>query len=338
MTILVNAYCTTRELPPLEFPHSLRSLRDLNDAELAEHLDGVAGYIASRGEAMTQTRYQVIRHVQRVRHHLSLEVEPEDMDAFASWAWSANAVLFLPDATVRDPAGAVLVYPSNLDPDASAEVPFPQDAHARRAVNLERLEALQIEVPESLPPVLGAGEVELRQPIDVARRALALFVVANRAESLGHGSPLPLETLREQSPQGFLALSPRETEFLAADCPDPQEVVQAVWRYEALFVLQWALGLTDELPLPTGICDVPAASERMRTFDVSESPSLRPADEILSALDLHLRLHWAVRQARLDEAEPPAGLSPGVVLERHYALNWLVRFEESEWDEVDVPT
>ncbi|MBL4844084.1 MAG: DUF4272 domain-containing protein [Planctomycetes bacterium] len=338
MTILVNAYCTTRELPPLEFPHSLNSLRDLNDAELPEHLEGFAGYVAGRGEAMTQTRYHVIRHVLRVQHHLSLELESEHMDAFAGWAAEANALVFLSDGTVRDPKGAVLVHPTDLEPDTDAEIPFPQDAHARKAVSMERLEALEIEVPASLPPVLGAGEVELRQPIDVARRALGLLVLANRAESLNHGSPLPLETLREQTPQGFLALSPREKEFLAADPPDRQEVVQSVWRYEALFLLQWALGLTDKLPLPTGICDVPALRERMRTSDLSSSPSLRPVGEILAALDLHLRLHWAVRQARLDEKEPPGDLSPGVVLERHYALNWLIRFEEAEWDEVDVPT
>ena len=338
MTILVNAYCTTRELPPLDFPHSLTSLRDLNDAELPEHLDGFAGYVASRGEVMTQNRYHVIRHVLRVQHHLSLQVEPEHMDDFAGWASRANAVVFLPDGTIRDPAGAVLVYPTDVEPDGDAQVPFPQDAHARKAASMERLEALEIEVAPSLPPVLGVGEVELRQPIDVARRAFGLCVVANRAESLNHGAPLPLETLREQAPQGFLALSPRETAFLAAAAPDPQEVVQSVWRYEALFLLQWALGLTDELPLPTEICDVPALHERMRTSELSSAPSLRSADEILTALDFHVRLHWAVRQARLDEKDPPGNLSPGVVLERHYALNWLIRFEDAEWDEVDVPT
>jgi len=340
MTALVNAYCTVRELPPLEFPHALNAIRDLNDAELPEHLDGFAGYVASRGEAMTQTRYHVIRHVLRVRHHLSLEVEPEDMERFARWAWRANALIFLPDGTIRDPSGAVLVYPGNLEPDASAEVPFPEDAHQRKQASSERLSELGIEVVSTLPPCLGEGEVELRQPIDVARRALALFVVATRAESLNHEAPIPSETLRRQTPQGFLALSPREQAFMECEAPDPQEVVQAVWRYEALYLLQWALGLSEELPLPTQICDVPALRERMERSleDLTGSPSLRPADEILSALDLHVRMHWAVRQARLDEREPPQGLSPGVVLERHYALNWLIRFEDDDWDEVDVPT
>ena len=41
---------------------------------------------------------------------------------------------------------------------------------------------------------------------------------------------------------------------------------------------------------------------------------------------------------RLDETDPPAGLEPGVVKERHHTLNWLVRFEDADWDDVDTPT
>lgn len=28
----------------------------------------------------------------------------------------------------------------------------------------------------------------------------------------------------------------------------------------------------------------------------------------------------------------------GVVAERHHALNWLVRFMDADWDDVDTPT
>jgi hypothetical protein len=34
----------------------------------------------------------------------------------------------------------------------------------------------------------------------------------------------------------------------------------------------------------------------------------------------------------------PANLNDGVLQERHHALNWLVRFEDREWDDVDTPT
>jgi hypothetical protein len=49
-------------------------------------------------------------------------------------------------------------------------------------------------------------------------------------------------------------------------------------------------------------------------------------------------LRWATTEARIKGAAPPAGLEPSVVLERHYALNWLTRFEDEDWDDVETPT
>ena len=65
---------------------------------------------------------------------------------------------------------------------------------------------------------------------------------------------------------------------------------------------------------------------------------MRSNGEILDALDVHYRLHWLVRQARLKDQGPVQGVDAGVVLERHRVLNWLVRFEDSAWDDVDTPT
>jgi hypothetical protein len=52
---------------------------------------------------------------------------------------------------------------------------------------------------------------------------------------------------------------------------------------------------------------------------------------------MHYRLHWAVREARIKQADI-AGLEPGVVAERHNSFNWLVRFQNQDWDEVETPT
>lgn len=106
MALLINAYCTHRDPPPLDFPHQFNNRRDRSDPELDEHLNGFVGYILNRGEReMTQSLYHVMRHIERVQHHLSLEVEDDDLDAFSGWAWQSNAILFLPDGTVRDPSG-----------------------------------------------------------------------------------------------------------------------------------------------------------------------------------------------------------------------------------------
>ncbi len=342
MTLLINAYCTLTTLPPIDFAHVPRGQRDRSDPELAAHLDGFIGYVLSRGEKqMTRNKYHIMRHLQRVRHHVSLEVEEAQLGAFIDWAWAANALGFLPDGSVRDPAGRVLLDQAGAEPDAAACIPYPADAAARKERSMARLAELGIHVPPSLPPVIAEAEVELRATEEVALRALALMLVALRGECWNADDEFPAATLRHHLPAGFEALSAKEAAFLAATAPTQQDKVNFTWRYEALRLLQWAIGWQVDLPEPSAPCDVPAIvgciREAGETSFLDEADIL-PAGEILDALDFHYRLHWAIRQARLDKKEPPAGIVPGVVAERHYALNWLIRFEGAEWDEVDTPT
>src|SRR5690606_12875434 len=137
---------------------------------------------------------------------------------------------------------------------------YPEDALERRERSVARLAELGIRTPASLPPVVGEAEVALRSAREVALRTLALLAVAVRAESLASNDPLPVADLEQKLPLAFGALSPVEREFMSSEAPERQSVVNHVWRYEALFVLQWALGLFEEMPLPTGICDVPAVA------------------------------------------------------------------------------
>ena len=342
MSTLINAYCTNLDPPSLQFPHALSGKRDRDDPELSKHLHGFVGYVVSRGEQqMTQVKYHLMRHIQRVRHHFSLTVDDRHFDAFAQWAWQANAICFLPDGSIRDPSGRLLLDGAGAAQEPDAEIPYPPDARERKARSERELARLGIPVPATLPPVVGEGEVELRQALDVAQRALALFVVAIRAESLGANNEIPIAELRQRRPAAFRVLTPNELSFLNAAAPEQQQIVNFTWRYEALFLLQWALGLVPDLPHPSRICDVPAVARLM--LDTSEDDllaraGLRSTAALLDALDLHFRLHWAVRQARLDGKDGVGGVDSGAVLERHHALNWLVRFEDADWDDVDTPT
>ncbi len=342
MSLLINAYCTHRDPPALGFPHKLNSRRNRTDPELLEHLNAFISFILQGGEReMTESLYHVTRHIERAQHHYSLEVDDEHLDDFAGWARSANAISFLPDNTVRDPSGGVLVDPETGEPEEGAEVPYPQDALDRRARSFQRLAEEGIEVYSELPPVTGEGEVVLRAPGEVAMRMLALFVCAIRAESLNSDRPIPIKDLRKRIPLAFEALSPKEKKFLDAASPDQQDIVNHVWRYESLLALQWALGLAGELLFPTAICDLNQVVGTIldnRTETLVREAELRPTGELLDALDLHYRLHWATTQARVNGAEIRPDLEGGVILERHYALNWLTCFEDADWDDVDTPT
>jgi hypothetical protein len=341
MTLLVNAYSTLREPLHPTFLATPAAHRDHADPDLVTHLEGFIGYVLQAGDGqMTQARYHLMRHLQRVRQHFTFEVEADRFEAFAAWAAQANAVCFLADGSVRDPQGQVLISQGDPAPDGEAQVPYPADAEQRRARQLERLQARGIRVSALLPPVPGEAEAVARDPREVAQRMLALFAVALRAEMLSaDDGVLSLDEVVARMPAVAGALSPRERAFFDDAQPEPQQLANFGWRYESLALLQWALGLTATLPAADAICDVPQAAQVALEFaEVAPVPALRPLPELLDAWDEHLRLHWAVRQAGMEGREPPAGLLPGVVLERHYALNWLFRFEDAAWDEVDTPT
>ncbi|MQA18795.1 DUF4272 domain-containing protein [Rugamonas rivuli] len=340
--ILINAYCTVADVPKPGFPHVLNARRDLSNRELQPHLNGLMNHLAQAGGGkMTQVRYHTIRHVQRVRQHVSLSIEAGAMDGFTAWAEAANAIAFMENGSVRDPQGRILLPASGDDGDPKAVVPYPQQAWQRKARSEQLLAARKIVVPATLPPLVSEPELRLRMPEDVLRRMLALFVVAIRAESLSGGHAIAVDELKKRFPPAFAGLTDAERAFLAKDAPTEQETTQFLWRYEAILVLQWVLGLQEELPFADAICDVASISRTVierGTEGLRKQLAMRPAVEILDALDLHYRQHWATRQAILKKAAAPAGLNDGVLQERHHALNWLVHFEDRDWDEVDTPT
>lgn len=341
MSILLNAYCTLLAPPRLNFPHTLIGARSQSDPGLAPHLEGFVGYVLGTNDnQMTYTLYHVMRHIQRVQAQFSFEVEEGALEQVSAWAQQANAVLYWPGGTVHDARGRVLVSPDGAGPDAGAEVPYPPDALERKIRTESQLSGLGIQVPPSLPPVIGEGEVRWRSTAEVAGRAMALAAVAVMAETRGEGDPMPFARLDTGLPGYATFLSPQERAFLAEPSSSPEQIARFSWRYEALALLQWALGWQEQLPFPTDICDVPGVMRAAlgHTRQLEPSSALRPPAELLDALDLHFRLHWLARDARLKEQPAPHSLEAGVILERHCALNWLVCFENSEWDDIDTPT
>jgi hypothetical protein len=135
--------------------------------------------------------------------------------------------------------------------------------------------------------------------------------------------------------------SPDERRFLSNRTPTEHDRVQFSWRYEGAWVMLWALGYVETLDKPTTICDVPRAVTFMKDRTMAQfisDATLRSSTEILDAADRIYRYHWAVVEARVTQQEPPAGLEPGVTMERHYALNWLIRYMDQAWDDVTTDT
>lgn len=67
--------------------------------------------------------------------------------------------------------------------------------------------------------------------------------------------------------------------------------------------------------------------------------AIRSKSEILDWSDLLYRLHWAIRDAQINDTAPPPAIKGGVVQEWHRAVNWMTKYDqEDDWDAVGTDT
>lgn len=179
----------------------------------------------------------------------------------------------------------------------------------------------------------------IRTPREVARRCVVLYAVI----AAGHGEDRP--QLREwlQTSGLLCSASPEEKALLECAAPTDQQKVNATWRVEALAPLLWALKkLPDQQP-PVELCDTQALRAALPPLlgpidQWVHAAQLRNADEIYEANEAIYNINWSVRDAQIFGKSIPNGYHPGIVQERHHALNWLIGYENQDWDEVATDT
>jgi Domain of unknown function (DUF4272) len=232
-------------------------------------------------------------------------------------------------------------------------------ASERQAQRADRSFAIlkQRQVPAYDGPLFVADDeaANLQSAQDVAKRTLVLWAVELRAEGVARDEAIALIEKLDL----WDSVSPQEKLFLESEEPDPETAKALVWRLESIWVLLWSLGYIEELEWPTGMCDVTKLVKILKPLESDPNfisgAKLRSKAEILDQQDLAMRIHWAIRDASLSDAKMvpkgldwtnresmvPIELSPsvGVVEQRHYVLNWLVRYlDPKDWDNVDTPT
>jgi hypothetical protein len=219
---------------------------------------------------------------------------------------------------------------------AQATAPDSGEAEARKARSEARLRAEQVPILPSLPLIETESESRRRQSDEVGQRAVALVLVTLKALQ---APPATLDSIAT----GYAAarfLTPDERAFMAKAEPSRQERAQFSWRAEGACVLLWSLSYLPDSGRPASECNV----REMLNVLTTRTPEafyagarLRAQRELLDAADLIYRYHWATREAELNGKPMPDGLNGDVVEERHYALNWLVGYDE-EWDDVSTDT
>ena len=212
-----------------------------------------------------------------------------------------------------------------------------RDALRRKERSERILVSEGVPVNTDLPLIEPGNDSVPREKDEVAMRTLCVLMTAIKAERMEQ--PMVLRVVRQYGLAGHF--SPREKEFIRNPEPSATEKTRFSWRYEAAWVLLWALGYVDRLQIPATTCDVAFAVACMRdrkTASFITDARLRPLDQILDQADLAYRYHWPLVDAALRKRNAPAGLNTGVVCERHYAFNWLIRSSGQAWDDITTDT
>ena len=208
---------------------------------------------------------------------------------------------------------------------------------ARKARSVARITAMGVPVLDSLPVIASEDQALRRSDTEVAGRALALMIVALKGET---GDQALIDDVIAQYRAHDL-FTPAEQAFIKDPAPSEDRRVDMSWRYESVAVLLWAVGLIDTLPPPDQIIDAGMLGHVFRDLGregIAAKARLRPQSEVLDMADLVYRLHWATVNARVSGETVPGGLHPGILFERHYALNWLYGYAGLSWDDMRTDT
>ncbi|RKG32127.1 DUF4272 domain-containing protein [Acinetobacter tianfuensis] len=214
----------------------------------------------------------------------------------------------------------------------------------RKDQSIEILKQHAVPYIDWLPMIESANEAAPRQAGEIAKRAIACLWVIQVACDIDNDQ-------YDQDTENFVAevlsrmqvidqLTEKEKAIINREYQQ-QDVINMVWKYEACWVLLWALGIVDELNYPAEIIDCNFAIQAVTSAETFEAfmakVTLRSVEEMLDQADLIYRYDWACVDARLKQQAAPANLNSSVVVERHGALNWLIQ-AESDWDSPDVST
>lgn len=206
----------------------------------------------------------------------------------------------------------------------------------RRKRSIAIVQGMGLPWLEGLPVVEDEASITPRTSEEVARRCLATVFCAIKGES--NDRELVARLVESFGAKGFF--SPAEQRFLADPSPSKQDLSNFSWRYECAHVFLWALGYLPALNPPNRVADVASDVKIVKDKGpqgFARDAKLRPLSEILDQNDLYYRLDWAAVDLRI-KGKTSERANEEIIVERHRALNWLVRYMNQAWDDVTTDT
>ncbi|WP_400164502.1 DUF4272 domain-containing protein [Brevibacillus sp. TJ4] len=334
---------------------------DTNPDYFDNNIPGMMGFYDSIPFEDEDLKRRVLLQISVINTMLAIETEKEYgqeyLEHFVKLTGKVDGIGFMPNGTLLDRDGRVIVYP-NGSSDAADFSPractrkirgedcsTPEGAE-RKQKNLAYLSEKQIPYLEHLPELPPLSELKVRSREEIARRAVALLIVIQYACDVAQE-----EDLAESKAfvTGLLdkfgvadALTDDERDLLEQAKPTRQAAINLTWQYEAYWALLWALGTVDSLDFPDHTCYCGFAIQAVSSCDsfgeFLERTSLRRPEDILDEADKIYRLHWACVNDRIQGREPAGGLIESVVMERRRGLFWMIGHRDEAWDDISMDT
>lgn len=334
---------------------------DDDQEEFLQMKKGMYGYFAqietTHEKVQQKLLYQITALNVAVGIVASKEIDQKTFASIMAIAEEVHGIVFLPTGDMLDKQGRLILNTageSEVDDFLvtvsvdliDGHVQPSQSGEARKERSIKLLQEQGIPYIPHLPVIVGDEDAVIRSKDEIVQRAIALCLIAVYAGGIAENGQLKeerefIEGIIEQFGAAEF-FTEKERDFLNDPQPDRTDMIQMVWMYECYWVLLWALGYVDELHFPDEICDVNTAIDALRSagdYDTFYSNAVvRSKQEILDQADLIYRYDWACVDARINNRVVAGGLNDEVVVERHRALNWLVRYMEDDWDHVSMDT
>lgn len=193
------------------------------------------------------------------------------------------------------------------------------------------LKAWKIPVHTNLPAFEEEQEINAREPHEIAIRVMILTYL-NCVCQAPEAREAILAFLEEEGLWRFATETEKDL-FQRSNWTE-QEETNTLWRSESIWLLLWAIEQVEHLAWPLQEANMNDIISLLPPFlsnsrDFVSTVNVRSTPTLLDMADLLFRLNWASMQA--EKEGRPLDLHPGILYERHQAINWVLRIRE-EWE------
>jgi len=338
---------------------------EIDDSPLTKNLKGLYGYVHSLPTNNAKIRELFLHKIQTLNAEFSIFQEAGEVrkirELISKLAIDFDAILFVQPNTLISQSSGQHFLDKNLDLLIDREgncaidhldvkinsiyfdgqqIEVTEDQKQRKAKSEWAIQNRGIKISKTLPVIESEKETVVRSSKEIAGRVSVLAVI----NMVAFGNIEGEEAIGYLEKYGLWELvTPRERAFLMD--PTEEKKTRESWKCEGIYILLWALKIEDELNFPDtpiSLDDMdpdqyPVGKNRDPNDFINAAREARTKAELLDVNDLYYRLDWACVDARLND-RAIAGLNPGVVYERHYALNWLINYMDQSWDDISCDT